>query len=110
MFGVDYGYMRIIISVKKHLCRPDYECFVILRRLYNLSQDIPCVKFVLVYLPNGSGALTGDIIRNSLSQIQLNKTPSAVLSQGDFNDPIFSISTFKEYATCITRNQSTIDL
>ena len=91
------------ICVKNHLCLPDLDLLAISCRPYYLPREIPCVIFIVVYLPNGPNETNEDIIHNTVSQIQSDKPESAVIVLGDFNDPSFTISNFTQYGACSTR-------
>ena len=64
----------------------------------------------MVYIPKGPDTLAENITHNTVSQIHLGKPQSAVVVLGDFNDPTFLISNFKQYVTFVTTNQRTTGL
>ena len=98
------------VTIKTKLCTPKLELLVVSCRPYFLPREIPCIIFVIVYLPEGQHTPSEDKIIDVISTIQKDKPEAAVIVLGDFNQEKFKIPHFKQYVTCTTRNDRQIDL
>ena len=83
------------VTVKDIKCTPKLELLVVSCRPYYLPREIPCIIFVIVYLPEGHHTPSEDIIMDTVvSNLQKDKPEAAVIVLGDFNQEQFKIHGF----------------
>ena len=58
------------VTVKDIKCTPKLELLVVSCRPYYLPREIPCIIFVIVYLPEGHHTASEDIIIDTVSNLQ----------------------------------------
>ena len=98
------------VTVKDNKCTPKLELLVVSCRPYYLPREIPCIIFVIVYLPEGHHTPSEDIIIDTVSNLQKDKPEAAIIVLGDFNQEQFKIHGFTQYVNCNTRQDRKIDL
>ena len=98
------------VTVKDIKCTPKLELLVVSCRPYYLPREIPCILFVIVYLPEGHHTPPEDIIIDTVSNLQKDKPEAAIIVLGDFNQEQFNIHCFTQYVNCNTRQDRKIDL
>ena len=80
---------------------PKLELLVVSCRPYYLPREIPCIIFVIVYLPEGHHTPSEDIIIDTVSNLQKDKPEAAigliVGLLGDFNQKSFKIHGFTQH-------------
>ena len=97
------------VTVKDIKCTPKLELLVVSCRPYYLPREIPCIIFVIVYLPEGHRTPSEDIIIDTVSNLQKDKPEAAIIVLGDFNQEQFKIHGFTQYVNCNTRQDRKID-
>jgi len=98
------------VTIKDKICTPKLELLVVSCRPYFLPREIPCVIFIIVYLPEGHHTPSEETILDVISTVQKDKPEAAIIVLGDFNQDHFKISGFNQYVNCTTRQDRTIDL
>lgn len=98
------------IILKEKTCLPQVETLVVQCRPYYLPREIPCIVFIVVYLPAGPDPESTLHIDNLVTKCQREKPNSAIIVLGDFNQEDFKVQNFKQYVTCNTRENKKIDL
>ena len=98
------------VTIKEKVCTPKLELLTVSCRPFYLPREIPCVIFIIVYLPEGPHAPSEETVHDIISNAQKDKPEAAVIVLGDFNQEQFKVNGFTQYVTCNTRLDRKLDL
>ena len=99
--------------VRETICTPDIELLSISCRPYYLPREFSQIFVVLVYIPPSSNyEIAAEPIQHHMHELDSVSCSAPKLILGDFNGCSLKtyLPTYKQYVTCETRNDKTIDL
>ena len=99
--------------VRQTICTPDIELLSISCRPYYLPREFCQIFVVLVYVPPSANyEIAAETIQHHMHELDSVSSSAPKLILGDFNGCSLKtyLPTYKQYVTCATRNDKTIDL
>ena len=101
------------ITVKDRICSPDIELLAVGLRPYYLPRELSHVVVVAVYIPPSANPTKAcETAHSTISRLQTNHPSALILISGDFNHVTLkkSLPDFRQYVSCFTRGDKTLDL
>ena len=102
------------ILVSTHI-EPHLEIMVVKVRPFWLPREIACVLLILVYCPvfdKPSHANVKDVVaklHNTIEKYEQDNPNAAIITLGDFNSASIKLRRYKQYVSCTTRQNKTLD-
>ena len=99
--------------VRQTICTPDIKLLSISCRPYYLPREFCQIFVVLVYVPPSANyEIAAETIQHHMHELDSVSSSAPKLILGDFNGCSLKtyLPTYKQYVTCATRNDKTIDL
>ena len=102
----------ILVSI--HI-KPHQEIMMVKVRPFWLPREIACVLLILVYCPvfdKPSHANVKDVVaklHNTIEIYEQDNPNAAIITLGDFNGASIKLRRYKQYVSCTTRQNKTLD-
>ena len=101
------------VTVRERICLPDIELLSVSVRPFYLPREFPQIFLTVVYIhPSANANAAADVIHSVSQRLQSLSPDAPSFFLGDFNHVNCkkSLNGFKQYVTCLTRGNNTLDL
>ncbi|KAI4903430.1 hypothetical protein NFI96_002603 [Prochilodus magdalenae] len=101
------------ITIKEQICCKDIELLAVSMRPCYLPREFSHAIAIAAYVPRSANADAAcDVLHSAVSRLQTQHPQALLLISGDFNhvSPSSTLSTFTQYVTCHTRDNTILDL